>query len=52
MTTTLKVAPSLTYNFSRALNGRFFAEYGRAFAQASNQTTTTLRIGISAVLSF
>ena len=52
MTSKLKVAPSLTYNFSRALNGRLFAEYGRGFAQASNQTTTTLRIGISAVLSF
>jgi hypothetical protein len=52
MSSTLKVSPSLTYNFSRALNGRIFAEYGRAFAQASNQTTTTLRIGVSAILTF
>jgi hypothetical protein len=52
MTSTLKVSPSFTYNFSRALNGRFFIDYVRAYAQASNQTTTTLRVGISAALTF
>ncbi len=52
MLSTLKVSPSLTYMFSRALNGRFFIDYSRSFAEASNQTTTALRIGVSAVLSF
>jgi hypothetical protein len=51
-TSSLRVSPNLTYNFSRALNGRFFVDYGRTYAEASDQTTTTLRIGVSAVLTF
>ena len=51
-TTSLSISPNLTYNFSRALNGRFFIDYGRTYAEASDQTTTTLRIGVSAVLNF
>ena len=51
-TTSLSISPNLTYNFSRALNGRFFIDYGRSYAEASEQTTTTLRIGVSAVLNF
>jgi hypothetical protein len=52
LTTSLRISPSMTYNFSRALNGRFFVEYGRSYAEATDQTVTTLRIGISAVLTF
>jgi hypothetical protein len=52
LTTSLKVSPNLTYTFSRALNGRFFVDYTRAYAEASDRTTTTLRIGLSAVLNF
>ncbi|MCK5619549.1 MAG: hypothetical protein KAJ17_09115, partial [Candidatus Krumholzibacteria bacterium] len=51
-TTSLSISPNLTYNFSRALNGRFFVDYGRSYAEATDQTTTTLRIGVSAVLNF
>jgi hypothetical protein len=52
MVTSLSVSPGLTYHFSEALNGRFFVDYTRAYAQASDQTTTSLRVGISAVLRF
>jgi hypothetical protein len=52
LTTSLKISPSATYNFSRAINGRIFIDYGRAYAESSNQTTTSLRIGISAALTF
>jgi hypothetical protein len=52
MTTSLRISPSMTYNFTRALNGRFFVQYGRTYSQATDQTTTSLRLGISAVLSF
>jgi hypothetical protein len=50
--TSLKISPSLTYNFSRALNGRMFIDYGRSFTESTNQTTTSLRVGVSAVLTF
>lgn len=52
ITTSLRISPNLTYNFSRALNGRFFIDYARSYAQATDQTITTLMIGISAVLTF
>jgi hypothetical protein len=52
LTTSLRIGPSMTYNFTRALNGRLFVEYGRAYSQATDQTVTTVRIGISAVLTF
>lgn len=52
MTTELRISPSMTYNFTRALNGRLFAQYGRTYSQSTDQTITTLRLGISAVLTF
>jgi hypothetical protein len=52
MVTSLSVSPSFTYHFSEALNGRFFVDYNRSYAEASDQTTTSLRVGISAVLRF
>jgi hypothetical protein len=51
-TTLLKVSPRLTYNFSSSLNGSFFADYSRGYSDASNQTTTTVRIGITTILTF
>ena len=51
-TTSLSVSPNLTYTFSRALNGRLFVDYSRSYAEVSDLTTTTLRVGVSAVLSF
>lgn len=52
ITTSLSVSPNLTYNFSSALNGRFFVDYARSYAQATDQTITSLTIGISAALTF
>jgi hypothetical protein len=51
-TTLIKVSPRLTYNFSSSLNGSFFADYSRGYSDASNQTTTTVRIGITTILTF
>ena len=50
--TSLRVAPRATYAFSRALNGSFFVEYARAFSEATNQTTTTVRVGLNATFTF
>ncbi|MEJ2719953.1 MAG: hypothetical protein P8181_02265, partial [bacterium] len=51
-TTTIRVGPRVTYNFTRALNGSFFANYSRSHSDASNQTTTIVQIGITAVFTF
>gem|GEM_PF-1022864 len=51
-TTSLRVSPTLSYNFSQALTGRAFIDYGRAFNETSNQTTTTVRVGVNAIFSF
>ncbi len=51
-TTSIKVSPRMTYNFSSSLNGSFFIDYGRSFSDATNQTTTTIRVGINTVLTF
>jgi hypothetical protein len=51
-TNLIRVSPRLTYNFTRALNGSLFIDYSRAFSEATNQTTTTLRIGINAIFTF
>ncbi|MFH1754571.1 MAG: hypothetical protein ABIA59_02600, partial [Candidatus Latescibacterota bacterium] len=52
LSTVLKVSPRLTYNFSSSLNGSFFTDYSRAYSDASNQTTTTVRVGITTILTF
>jgi hypothetical protein len=51
-TNSLKVSPRLTYNFSRTLNGSFFVDYTRTYSEASNQTTTLVRVGINAIFTF
>ena len=42
----------MTYNFSQALNGRLFIDYGRTYTELTGQTITTVRVGISAVFTF
>jgi len=51
-TNTLKISPRLTYNFSRSLNGSFFTDFTRSYSEASNQTTTLVRVGINAIFTF
>jgi hypothetical protein len=51
-TTSLRVSPRFTYSFSQALNGSFFVQYTRNYSEASNQTTTIVRVGITAVFTF
>ncbi len=51
-TTSLQVSPEASYNFSQTINGRLFVDYTRAYSAQSDQTTTTVRVGISAVVRF
>jgi hypothetical protein len=51
-TSQISVNPRLTYNFTRALNGSFFIDYTRQFSDATNQTTTTVRVGLNAIFTF
>lgn len=51
-TNVLRVSPRMTYNFSRTLNGAFFIDYSRSYSDASNQTTTVVRVGITAIFTF
>jgi hypothetical protein len=51
-TTTIRVAPRATYNFSNALNGGLFVDYSRRFSEATDQTITTVRVGIDATFTF
>jgi hypothetical protein len=49
---TFRLSPRLTYNFTRALNGSLFINYSRSHSDATNQTTTTVQVGITAVFTF
>ncbi len=51
-TTNLSVDPLVRYTFSRNINGSAFVSYGRAFDQTSGRTTTTVRLGVTAVINF
>jgi len=50
--TSLRVAPTVRYFFSRNINGSAFIDYSRNFAEQTDQTTTVLRVGVSAVITF
>jgi len=50
--TSIRVAPRVAYNFTRALNGSFFVDYTRQYSASTNQTTTTVRVGIDATFTF
>ncbi len=50
--TSLRVSPTVTYSFTQALTGRAFIDFGRQFNEATNQTTTTVRVGVNAIFQF
>jgi hypothetical protein len=50
--TTIRVSPRLAYNFTQALNGSVFIDYSRTHADATDQTTTIVRVGITATFTF
>ncbi len=51
-TTSLRISPAMTYNFTDALSGRMFIDYARQYNEATDQTITTLRLGVNAVFTF
>ena len=51
-TTSLRVSPTVRYFFSRTINGSAFVDYSRSFAEQTDQTTTVVRVGVSAVITF
>jgi hypothetical protein len=51
-TTSFGISPRVTYNFSRALNGSLFIDFTRTYNEASDQTTTIVRVGITATFTF
>jgi hypothetical protein len=51
-TSQFRVSPRVTYNFTQALNGAFFIDYSRSFSEATNQTTTLVRVGLNATFTF
>jgi hypothetical protein len=48
----LRAAPTLRYFFSRTINGSAFVDYSRSFTEQTDQTTTVVRVGVSAVITF
>ena len=51
-TTSLSVDPLVRYTFSKNINGSAFIGYGRTFFETTGQTTTTVRLGVTAVINF
>lgn len=51
-TSSFGISPQMTYDFSQTLNGRIFIDYGRSYTELTGQTTTTVRVGVSAVFKF
>lgn len=51
-TNSLRLSPRATYSFSRALNGSLFIDFSRSFSEATNQTTTIIRVGLTAIFTF
>jgi hypothetical protein len=50
--TNIRVGPRVTYTFNSNINGSAFIDYSRAYAEALDQTITTVRVGISAIINF
>ncbi|HKW14574.1 MAG TPA: cell surface protein SprA [Candidatus Krumholzibacteria bacterium] len=50
--TSWRVFPTVRYTFSKNINGSAFIDYGRQYAEATRQTTTTVRVGVTAVVTF
>lgn len=51
-TTSFRVFPNVRYLFSKNINGSAFIDYGRQYAESTKQTTTTVRVGVTAVVTF
>ncbi len=51
-TTALSVNPLVRYTFSRSINGSAFFGYERSFFETTGVTTTKVRLGVSAVITF
>ena len=51
-TTALSVDPLVRYTFSKNINGSAFVGYARNFMETTGQTTTTVRLGVTAVINF
>jgi hypothetical protein len=51
-TSVIRFSPRVAYNFSQALNGAFFIDFSRSYAEQSDQTTTIVRIGLTATFTF
>jgi hypothetical protein len=47
-----RVSPQMRYTFSKNINGSAFIDYSRSFTESTEQTTTTLRVGVTAVVTF
>jgi hypothetical protein len=50
--TSFRVFPQVRYTFSKNVNGSAFIDYARVFTEATDQTTTTVRVGVTAVITF
>jgi hypothetical protein len=50
--TSLRVAPTVRYFFSRTVNGSAFIDYSRSYTEQTDQTTTAVRVGVTAVITF
>jgi hypothetical protein len=50
--TSLSVDPVVRYTFSKNINGSAFIGYGRTHLETTGQTTTTMRLGVTAVINF
>jgi hypothetical protein len=51
-TTSVRVGPTVRYYFSKNVSGSAFVDYSHVFTEASNVTTTTVRVGITALVNF
>ncbi len=46
------VSPTARYVFSKNINGSAFIDYNRTYAESTGQTTTQVRLGVTAVVTF
>jgi hypothetical protein len=51
-TSSIRVSPNMTYRFSDTLSGSAFIDFGRNYNEATDQTITTVRVGVTAVFTF
>lgn len=51
-TTNFRIGPRATYTFNSNVNGSAFIDFSRTYAEASNQTISTVRLGVTAVINF